>query len=283
MRLSLRRHFIGFDARYIVLMPLFLISSCICSSDGVNEGDINLVPIEEEWQFGAQMAQELQGQVQLVNDAPAQAYLERLGQRLVAETNLADRPWHFYLIADTTVNAFAMPGGHIFINTGLVMAAENVAEFASVMAHEVAHVTARHSTEQMTKLYGLNFIARLVLGDSPGFLEQIAAQFLGSGAVAKFSRDDEREADRLGLQYLHGAGYDPDQMASMFEILLQNRRQRPNLVERFFTSHPLTEERIEAVRTAANALPEGESLIERDEDFQQIQRRLAKYNFVKEL
>ena len=106
----------------------------------------------------------------------------------------------------------------------------------------------------MTKLYGLDFVAGLVLGSDSGILEQIAAQLIGSGAVAKFSRDDERESDALGLRLLYEAGFDPAGMATMFETLLEQRSRRPNALERFFASHPLTEERIETVRAEAAAL-----------------------------
>lgn len=257
-----------------VLLALCL-QSCVCT--GVNRGDVNLVSLEAEWEMGAQLAQELARELTLVEDPVAQAYLEEVGERIVAQTELADRPWRFHLVADPAINAFVIPGGHVYVHTGLIAAADNAAELTSVMAHEIGHGIARHSTERMTKLYGINFVAELLLGERPGLVEQIAAQLIGSGAVAKFSRDDEREADALGVRYMYEAGYDPAAMATMFETLLEQRRRRPNVVERFFTSHPLTEERIENVARAAEELPAQPGQTTQDPEFVRVQQRLARY------
>ena len=146
------------------------------------------------------------------------------------------------------------------------------------MAHEVAHGVARHSTERLTKVYGLNTLLQLLVGEDPGLLEQIAAQLVGSGVVAKFSRNDEREADQLGLQYLYDAGYNPEGMASMFETLLAQRQRRPNALERFFASHPLTEERITNVRQEAEQMPANDQFISQDQDFQRFKQRVRRYS-----
>lgn len=254
-----------------VLLLLFVLTGC--ATTGVNRGDVNLISMEEEWQLGNQLEQDLNQQLRLVNDGAANAYIERIGQQIVRQTELANAPWSFHIVDDDAINAFNTPGGNVYVNTGLILAADNVAQLVGVMAHEIAHGVARHGTERLTKAYGLNIGAGLLLGSDPSAYEQVLAQIAGTGAIAKFSRDDEREADELGVRYMYQAGYDPAGMAQMFEKLLQQRQGRPSSVAQFFSTHPLTESRIRDVRRAASQLPR-RSLTMRDGDLQNIQRRI---------
>ena len=239
-----------------LLLPALFLNACVCSTSGVNRGDVNLVSLDREWEMGRMLAQRLESEVRLADDPELQRLVEQIGQRLVAQTELAGREWQFHVVADSTVNAFALPGGHIYVNTGLVAAADSASELAGVLAHEVGHGIARHGTEQLTQAYGINAIANLVMGEDVGWVEQIVARVVGEGTLAKFSRDDEREADQLGLQYMSQAGYPPRAAAAIFETLLQQRQRRPNALEQFFASHPLTEERIQNVRDQAQQLPD---------------------------
>ena len=136
-------------------------------------------------------------------------------------------PWNFHVVQDDSINAFAIPGGHVYVNTGLIRNANNASQLAGVMAHEISHVLARHSTEQLSRQYGLSVIAGAVLGQDPGALSQIAAQIIAGGALARFSRDAEREADNIGIQAMAAAGYNPNGMAAMFEKLTLATRQEP--------------------------------------------------------
>jgi beta-barrel assembly-enhancing protease len=248
-----------------------------CASSGVNQGDLNLISLEEEWQLGRQLEQDIAQKVNLVNDGTVVGYVDRIGQALVAQTELANLPWEFHVVADPSVNAFNIPGGHVYVHTGLIAAADDVAELAGVMGHEIAHGVARHGTEQLSKSYGLSILAGVTLGNDPSTYQQILAQVLGGGALAKFSRDAEREADDLGVDYMAGAGYDPLGMARMFEELLARRQGRPSSVEQFFSSHPLTEERIDAVRADAASQP-ARNYTSRDNQLGGIQQRVARYN-----
>ena len=254
-----------------LLLLLFMLTGC--ATTGVNRGDVNLISMEEEWQLGNQLEQDLNQQLRLGNDGTANAYIERIGQQIVRQTELANAPWSFHIVNDPAINAFNTPGGNVYVNTGLILAADNVAQLVGVMAHEIAHGVARHGTERLTKTYGLNIGAGLLLGSDPSAYEQVLAQIAGTGAIAKFSRNDEREADELGVRYMYQAGYDPEGMAQMFEKLLQQRQGRPSSVAQFFSTHPLTESRIREVRRAASQLPR-RSLTLRDGDLQSIQRRL---------
>ena len=207
------------------LLALVLAPGCTCS--GVNRGDVNLVSLDDEWALGDQLAAEVDAQTAPLADAEVQRLVDTMGQALAAETELADRPWTFTVLDDPAVNAFAVPGGHVYVNAGTVAAAETPSELASVVAHEVAHGVARHGTERMVKAHGLALVAGLVLGEDPGVVRQIVAQLVGQSALARFSRTDEREADALGLEYLAAAGYDPAGMAAMFETLLALRQRAP--------------------------------------------------------
>lgn len=245
-----------------------------CASTGVNQGDFNLLSIEEEWQLGQRLERDLAEKLRLVNDRSAVAYVNRVGQRIVDQTEMRDLPWKFHIVADDEINAFNIPGGHVYVNTGLVRAADNVAEFTGVLSHEIAHGVARHGTEQLTRAHGLSIVASLALGENPAVYEQILAQIVGTGALAKFSRNAEREADRLGVTFMSRAGYDPLGMATMFEKLLQRRRSQPGAVAQFFSTHPLTEERIRDVRAQAAGIDRSR-LASRDQGYQNLRQRLG--------
>lgn len=248
-----------------------------CITTGVNSGDFNLVSLDEEWQLGQQLERDIAQQVQLVNDATLTGYVSRIGQQIVAQTELRGQPWRFYVVDDPTINAFNVPGGIVYVHTGLIAAADNTAELAGVLAHEIAHGVSRHGTERLTKTYGLSLGAGLLLGQDPGLASQIATQIIGGGAIAKFSRDDEREADRLGVRYMARAGYNPEGMATMFETLLSDRQRRPSSVEQFFSTHPLSEERIVNVRREAQKVST-RGLTINDGQFAGIRARAERYN-----
>jgi predicted Zn-dependent protease len=247
-----------------------------CATTGINRGDVNLISLDDEWRMGQQLEGELRQKLRLVEYPVTVAYVSDIGRRIVRQTELSGAPWTFHVVADPEINAFATPGGHVYVNTGLIRAAGSTAELAGVLAHEIGHGVSRHSTERISKVYGLGLGARLLLGANPSTLEQIAAQIAAGGAVARFSRDDEREADRLGVESMYRAGYDPRGMAAMFEKLLAQRKSRPGSVQQFFATHPLAEERIAAVRRQAAALPPRPGLILDDGRLTAIQQRVAR-------
>jgi beta-barrel assembly-enhancing protease len=214
----------------------------------------NIVSIDDEWQMGQELERDINQQVTLVNDATLQGYVRNMGQAIVRQTAMADRSWRFYIIRDGSINAFNAPGGLVYINSGLIAQAGNASELAGVMAHEIAHGTARHGTQRLSRVYGINIVAAVVLGQDPGLVQQIAAQLVAGGTVAAFSREMEREADRLGVRYMAAAGYNPEGMATMFERLIAQRQRNPGAVERFFSTHPVTEDRIREVRREARSV-----------------------------
>ncbi|NND45696.1 MAG: M48 family metalloprotease [Xanthomonadales bacterium] len=245
-----------------------------CASSGVNEGDINVIGLDEEWELGRQLEADLAKELDLVNDREILAYINRAGQQVVAQTEMASLPWEFHVVRDDAINAFNIPGGHVYINTGLITAAQSASELMGVVSHEIAHGVSRHATERLTRVHGLNFLASVLLGSDPQTYQTILAQILGTGAIASFSRDAEEEADELGVRYMYAAGYDPLGMPRMFEHLLAERQRRPDGVSRFFSTHPLTEDRIRATRAQAEALPPKPGLIEDETEFQRVKDRV---------
>ncbi len=262
----------SWTAALTVALALSLVTGC--ASTGVNKGDINLVSIQEEWQLGQQLEQDLATKLDLVRDPVVTGYVDRLGQRIVGQTEMANLPWKFHVVRSPEINAFNIPGGQVYVNTGLIAAAGDVTELAGVMAHEISHGVARHGTEQLTKVYGLNLLASAALGKNPEAYQQILAQILGTGAIARFSREAESEADKLGVRYMYQAGYDPRGMVEMFQTLLTQRQQRPSSVDQFFASHPLTEDRISATRKEIAQLPAKSGLIEHDPAYQSVRSRV---------
>lgn len=245
-----------------------------CGSGG-GAGDFNLISIEEEWQLGNQLAQDVARQVRLSNDSALNSYVTNMGNRIVqqAPAPFNQLPWQFHVVEDPAINAFAIPGGHVYVNTGLIANSDNAAELAGVMAHEINHVVARHSTEQLSRQYGLSVLAGLALGQNPNQLAQLAAQLVAGGALARFSREAEREADELGIKAMAAAGYNPIGMATMFEELLEHRKAQPGRVEQFFSTHPLTEERARDARNRAQQIGNRGTLDE--PAFQDVRRRVA--------
>lgn len=239
-------------------------------------GGFNLISLDEEWQMGRQIEAELSQKLHLVDDRTTQQYINQIGQRIVAQTKMAHLPWSFHVVADESVNAFNTPGGNVYVHTGLIREASNVAELAGVIAHEVAHGVARHGTEQMSKAYGINIGASILLGSDPGLVEQIAAQIAAGGAMARFSRDDEREADRMGVRFLHQAGYNPTGLANFFEKLLAREQRQPGALGQFFATHPMTQERIAETRRYAAQL--GSSGTTHDGQLATVKQRVSRYN-----
>jgi predicted Zn-dependent protease len=256
----------------VALVTLLALS---CGSAG-GGGDFNLISIEEEWQLGQQLSQDVAKQVRFNNDPAVNAYVRQLGQKIVAGSPAPfnQLPWEFHVVEDPALNAFAIPGGHVYVNTGLIANADTASELAGVMAHEISHVTARHTTEQISRQYGLSVLAGVVLGQNPGALQQIAAQIVAGGAIARFSREAEREADEIGIQAMARAGYDPRGMASMFRELLEHSKSNPGRVEQFFATHPTTEDRIRDAENRAAQLNAANTVTD-EPSFQDVRRRVT--------
>jgi Putative Zn-dependent protease, contains TPR repeats len=206
-----------------------------------------VVSTQQEVQLGTQYAQQINAQLPIMRDANVNSYINSLGNSLARVADNRNLSWRFYVVDSREVNAFAVPGGFVYINRGLIERARTMNQLAGAMAHEIAHVTQRHSVEQMAQAQradaGLTLACILTSVCQSG-AASAAIQVSGSALFAKFSRDDESEADRYGVQYLVAAGIDPRGMVDMFQTLLNERRSRPTAVDAWFRTHPLEENRI---------------------------------------
>ncbi|MEK7408062.1 MAG: M48 family metallopeptidase [Acidobacteriota bacterium] len=206
---------------------------------------INFYSIEKEIAVGKELAQEIERQAKIVDDPIIAEYVNRVGQNLVRNSD-SKVPFTIKVIDSEEVNAFALPGGFFFVNTGLLMKAESESELAGVMAHEIAHVAARHGTRQATRgtIANLATIPLIFMGGWTGYGVRQAASVLVPMQFLQFNRSFEREADVLGLQYLYKTGYDPTAFVDFFEKIQTLEKRKPGTMSKVFSTHPLTDERV---------------------------------------
>ena len=244
---------------------------------------INFYSIEHEIALGKGLAQEVERSSKLIDDPVIVEYVNRVGQNLVRNSD-AHVPFTIKVIDSDEVNAFALPGGFFYVNSGLIMRAQEEAELAGVMAHEISHVTARHGTKQATKgeVMQLATIPLMLLGPGgwAGYGIYQALQLAIPLSYLKFSRDDEKEADFLGLQYMYKAGYDPNAYVTFFERIQADEKRRPGTIPKFFSTHPPTPDRIAAAqKEIARILPEKDEYIVTTSEFDQVRARLRNVMF----
>lgn len=233
---------------------------------------------EKEIAIGRQLAAQVEQQAKMVEDPMITEYINRVGQNIVLNSD-AKIPFTIKVIDSDEVNAFALPGGFFFVNKGLIVAADNEAELAGVMAHEIAHVTARHAMENSGKGTLLNYglLAGIIFtGGIGGAILQNTAGLTQALAFFKFSRGAEIEADELGVQYLYAAGYDPTAMATMFEKLASKNKKKPGTISKLFTSHPQSVERRDDSLQLAARFPEKEEYKISTSEFQKVKEHLLR-------
>jgi predicted Zn-dependent protease len=243
----------------------------------------NFYSLEKEIALGKQLAQEVERSSKLIDDPVVTEYINRVGQNLVRNSD-ARVPFTIKVIDSDEVNAFALPGGFFYVNSGLILRAQEESELAGVMAHEISHVTARHGTRNATKgqILQLVTIPLVLLGPAglagyglyEGLNVALPLTFL------KFSRDAEREADFLGLQYMYKAGYDPNSYITFFERIQADEKRRPGTIPKVFSTHPPTPERIEnAQKEIARILPAKQEYIVTTSEFDSVKARLRSIMF----
>src|SRR6267143_1473097 len=246
---------------------------------------MNLYSLEREISLGKQLAQEVERSSKLIDDPIVTEYVNRVGQNLVRNSD-ARVPFTIKVIDSDEVNAFALPGGFFYVNSGLILRAQEESELAGVMAHEISHVTARHGTKNATKgeLMQLATIPLILLGPG-GWAGYGIYQGLNLAipvTYLKFSRDAEREADFLGLQYMYKAGYDPNSYVTFFERIQADEKRRPGTIPKVFSTHPPTPERIEAAqKEIARILPARSEYIVTTSEFDNVKSRLRGIMFTR--
>ncbi len=244
---------------------------------------VNLFSLEREISLGKGLAQEVERSSKLIDDPIVTEYVNRVGQNLVRNSD-AKVPFTIKVIDSDEVNAFALPGGFFYVNSGLILRAQEESELAGVMAHEIAHVAARHGTKNATKgelmqlasIPAMIFIPYSMAGYAmyQGLNLAIPLTFL------KFSRDAEREADFLGLQYMYKAGYDPNSYVTFFERIQADEKRRPGTIPKVFSTHPPTPDRIENTqKEIARILPARNEYIVTSSEFDSVKSRLRNIMF----
>jgi predicted Zn-dependent protease len=258
------------------LMAALLAGTALAEDKDPGKG-INFYSIEKEIALGKQMAQEIEKQAQIVKDPEVAEYVNRLGQNLARNSD-AIVPFTVKVIDSEEVNAFALPGGFMFVNTGLIRAAQSEAELAGVLAHEIAHVAARHGTKQATRgqIADIASIPLIFLGGWAGYAIRQAAGFAVPMGFLKFSRGMEKQADTLGLEYMYKAGYDPTAFLDFFERLESLEKKKPGAIASVFSSHPPTKDRIKrAQKEIQNELAARPEYIVDTSEFHDAKQRLA--------
>ncbi|MCC6340687.1 MAG: M48 family metalloprotease [Bryobacterales bacterium] len=239
---------------------------------------LNFYSIEKEIALGKQMAQEVERSAKIVDDPVISEYVNRVGQNLVRNSD-AKVPFTIKVVDSEEVNAFALPGGFFFVNTGLILRASSEAELAGVMAHEIAHVAARHGTRQASRGQMMNIasIPLIFMGGWAGYAVQQAAGLLVPMTFLKFSRGFEEEADLLGLEYMYKTGYDPAAFVDFFEKLESLEKKKPGTMSKVFSTHPPTESRIRDAQKHIQELlkPQAEYVVTTS-DFDNVKSRLAR-------
>lgn len=231
--------------RALIVAAVTLASAC-----GVSE--------DREVAMGRQNADQINTRVPIVRDPVLAEYVQQLGLSIARTTSRADLDWQFHIVDSHEVNAFALPGGIIYVNRGLIERAERLDELAGVLGHEIGHVVRRHSVQQMNKARGANVAVSLTCTLTricDNNVAQAAIQVGGAALFAKYSREDEAEADAEAVENVIRAGIDPEGIPALFERLVKERRASPRAIALFFASHPLEEERIRETERLIETIP----------------------------
>jgi predicted Zn-dependent protease len=241
----------------------------------INKHQIDFYSLQKEVALGQQLASQVDQQGKFIDDPVITEYVNRVGQNLVLHSD-AKVPFTIKVLDSDDVNAFALPGGFFYVNKGLLLAADNEAEIAGVMAHEIGHVAARHGVEQASKaqIANLAIIPLIFMTGGLAYVLYNAANIALPLAFLKFSRGMEAEADMLGSEYAWAAGYDPNYLVTFFEKIEKKEKSKPGTLSKLFGTHPPTPDRVEKVKSLIARFPDREEYIINTSDFNKVKSRL---------
>ncbi len=280
----MKRYFEKFPQTHIIsiIVVIVFISGCATYQPGSFEdpGGLNMVSQSQEIEIGMQASREIETEMRIIDDPYIQNYVNNMGHYLVQYSRRPNLSYQFKVVDTDEINAFALPGGFIYVNRGLIVEAGNEAELAGVLAHEIGHVAARHGAKRMTTLilyqFGVGFFDAMSREEQSTQIGFLVTDAIATGVLLRNSRSDERQADDYGTENLYLAGYDPLGMARFFDKL--SRDYSPGKVEVFLSTHPSPGERVRNVqRLVATFSPK--SYVADSPEFQQVKYRLSSANF----
>ncbi len=270
-------------SRYLSLLSLrpvaasisvLLLTTLGCGSAFQN---INVLSESDEIALGREFSREIEREIKLFTDPEVVRYVDELGQTLVRHSKRSNIQYYIKVVDTDEVNAFALPGGFLYVNRGLISIADTESELAGVISHEIGHVVGRHGAKALTRQLGLEIVLGMISGRNPTGVQRVASQLAGIGGILSmlhYSREAEREADALAVENLREAGFDPYGVAAFFEKLLEINDREPGALALLFSTHPPSRERIDQTRKRIAELPVLDGLITDSERFHQIKNRL---------
>ena len=235
---------------------------------------------QQEVQAGGDYARQINAQLPILRDSYTNQYINQLGRQIAAQADPRGIPYTFYVVNSDVVNAFSIPGGHIYINRGIIERADNVSQLAGVLAHGIAHVVERHGIQQAQRQQNANTALAVLYGvlmrRNPSTVERAGIQVGGTAVFAGYSRGAEREADRVAVGYLIRSGYNPNGLPQFFGKMMTEKQRQPSKVEQWFATHPLTQERLQATQADIAATPGANSsrLVTDTREFQTFRARV---------
>lgn len=236
--------------------------------------DVNIFTDAEELKFGREyVAQHEQG-IRLYREPVVTNYINDLGQSLVRHSKRNNITYTFKVVETKGVNAYAIPGGFIYVHLDLIRAAKSESELAAVLGHEIGHIVGRHSMKRLTQVYSIEILKQLILDENSSDFKKLVADVLAAGLLFRYSRDAERESDFYGVQNVYDAGISPEGAVIFFDTLRAMRGREPSALEKFLSTHPVPSERVVNVRNQIAGLPPKSGLQTDSSRFQQIRRRI---------
>jgi beta-barrel assembly-enhancing protease len=267
-------HKIGMNAALNTQLYRLIAAAWLCAGVGCS------VSQDQEVELGRENAAQINAQLPIIQDPAVANYIQDLGMSIASKTSRSDLDWHFYVVNTKQVNAFALPGGFVYVNRGLIESTDSLDELAGTLGHEIGHVVERHSVKQMEQAQktniGIGVLCTLTNICHSG-IAQAAVQVGGSAYFARHSRLDELQADSEGVVNVSRAGYDPHGIPELFQVLLKEREYQPTKVEGWFMDHPLEEARISKADQLINTLPDarGKRFLADTPEFHAFKNRVA--------